>query len=107
MASLTNLTALIAATPGGYWDAATLTELKNALTEILGDSVTGNFNGLTGAEITFDDMGSTNYIVIVTAIGTDPGDIGEIKYTRDSATSATIYNSGSSTDTFIALIRPI
>jgi hypothetical protein len=101
----TKLEQFIDDSPGAVWGAEEAQEIiDNAGGGATTTIVTGNFSGTTGTGITFADQGNTNYAVIVTALGTGSGDIGEITYTRDLATDATIYNTGSNTGAFVAVI---
>jgi hypothetical protein len=102
----TKLNAFISDSPGAVWGSEEAQEIIDNVDAAAApiELVSGNFGSTTGTAIVFADQGSTDYAVIVTALGTGSGNIGEITYTRDTATGATIYNTGSSTGAFIAVV---
>jgi hypothetical protein len=100
----TKLQTFIDDSPGSVWGSEEAQEIIDNIGGPPIEFVSDNFGSTTGTVITFSDQGNTNYAVIVTALGTGTGDIGEITYTRNNATQATVYNTGSSTGAFIAVV---
>jgi hypothetical protein len=102
----TELEQFITDSPGAVWDETHAQEIIDNVSAVglSGELVSDDFGGTSGTAVTFADKGGTDYAVVVTALGSTPGTVGEISYTRDSATQATIYNSGSYRGAFVALV---
>jgi hypothetical protein len=99
----TRLEQFIDDSPGAVWDETHAQEIINNVGGGITEVIAGSFNGTTGAVIEFLEK-SGAYAVVVTALGSAPGDVGEISFERTSTTTATIYNSGSSTGDFVAVV---
>ena len=105
MATWTDLEAFISGSPGASWDSDHAQEIIDngnlADNEIVSDS----FGGAgVGVAVTITDAGNTDYAVAITPLTATPAGVGEISYIATSATEVTIYNSGSSTCAFRAVI---
>lgn len=80
--------------------------MLNAAIGVGAASSTGTFGGPTGTTITFADQGGTSYLVLVTPSADTNGSMGEVWVTNDSATRATVYNTGSAGGTFRFKVVP-
>lgn len=102
----TELEQFITDSPGAVWDETHAQEIIDNFDSVglAGEIITGDFAGTTGIAKTFADKGGTTYIVVITVLGSTPGLVGEITYVRNSATQATIYNSGSYRGAFVGLV---
>lgn len=104
----TNIDNFIADSPGAVWDKDHAQEIKDNLSLVNFEVVSGTFASTTGVAVALTDKGNALYGVTVTIIGTGTGDIGEISVVRTSATSMTVYNTGSNTTaTFTAIVFPV
>lgn len=100
------------ATIGDPISIAALDEIQtnvNALNNAIGvgaASSTGKFGGPTGTTITFANQGGTSYLVLVTPSEDPEGNLGEVWVVNNSATQATVYNSGTATTGFRFKVVP-
>lgn len=69
-------------------------------------SSTGTFGGPAGTAITFANQGGTSYLVLVTPSSDTSGSLGEVWVTNDSATGATVHNTGAAGGTFRFKVVP-
>ncbi len=60
----------------------------------------GTFAGPTGTVVTFTDMGTTDYMIVLGPTSSGTGHNGDWWFTPIDSTSATIYNSGTAGGTF-------
>ena len=71
-------------------------ETRNAI-DLLGNAspvALSTTNGMAGRVLTLDNQGGIGYMVLITFQTSLPGNTGEVSVTNDSATQATVYNTG-------------
>ena len=108
MATWTNLLAFISGSPGASWDSDHATEIITNGTLADNEVVEDNFAGAgSSTVVTIADAGNTDYAVSITPMTDTPSGVGEISFMPTSATSVTIYNTGSSTCAFRAVIQKV
>lgn len=101
----TNLLNFISGSPGASWDSDHAQELVTNGQLANNEVVSGNFASATGSTVvTITDAGNTDYAVAITPLTDDPSAVGSISFEATSSTEITIYNSGSSTCAFRAVI---
>ena len=99
----TNLLAFISGSPGASWDSDHAQEIIDNTPDF--EVVSGNFAGATGSTaVAITDKGNTNYGVSIVPLTSDPSAVGSVSFEATSSTEITIYNSGSSTCAFRAVI---
>ena len=105
MATWTELLSFISGSPGASWDDDHAQEIIDNFNAVDNEIVTGNFaGGGSSVTVTIADAGNTDYSASITPLTTDPAGVGEISFMATSSTEITIYNSGSSTCAFRAVI---
>ena len=105
MATWTYLEVFMGASPGASWDDDHAQEIIDNVNAVDNEIVDDNFASASSLTlITFADAGNTDYNILITPVTATPAAVGVVSFDPVDATSANIYNSGSSTCAFKATI---